>query len=114
MIGRYETAIAEHNKTKWLIGGMWSPLLDKHRDYVPELTSPTPLGGSQHLEKIRSSSYPVKVHPPQLYRDEVWRSNWPIPSANILTFQKFTDQMSLTLSFIKIKSRPTASAKRRT
>ncbi|GFW01251.1 hypothetical protein TNCV_4514491 [Trichonephila clavipes] len=41
---------------------------------------------------------------PLPYRDEVWRSNWPMHSANISTFQKYVDQMSsmcLVLSSIK-------------
>ncbi|GFW37821.1 hypothetical protein TNCV_4630261 [Trichonephila clavipes] len=28
------------------------------------------------------------------YRDEIWRSGWPIHPVNILTFQKFVDQVS--------------------
>ncbi|GFY07079.1 hypothetical protein TNCV_4203501 [Trichonephila clavipes] len=30
-----------------------------------------------------------------LYMDEVWRSNWPNHLANILSFQKLIDQMSV-------------------
>ncbi|GFU95072.1 hypothetical protein TNCV_4138561 [Trichonephila clavipes] len=34
------------------------------------LTTPTPLGGLQHLEKIRSSPYPGKDYQPLRYWDE--------------------------------------------
>ncbi|GFW67040.1 uncharacterized protein TNCV_4030601 [Trichonephila clavipes] len=36
------------------------------------ITTPTPLGGRQHLEKIRSSPYPRKVCPPLVYRSLSW------------------------------------------
>ncbi|GFW51152.1 hypothetical protein TNCV_3594341 [Trichonephila clavipes] len=62
-----------------------SCLSDDHLE--SSFTTPRPLNGLQHLQKIKSTPHPGKVGPPLLYRVEVSRPGWSIHMVNILTLE---------------------------